>query len=146
MNVQTAVLCDSAADYAGKLCILGAFDTIWARQFPAVHPFCSVAIRVIFRDTDAGKHKMKIQMIDGDGRNLVPPIEGDINIHLPDNVFFLSQNFVLNLQQFKIDQPGQYSVDVSIDGDMIARIPLQVIKVDEIPPPAHPPSKDLGIE
>ncbi|MDK3157937.1 hypothetical protein QPK87_15340 [Kamptonema cortianum] len=75
-----------------------------------------------------------------------PPIEGDINIHLPDNVFFLSQNFVLNLQQFKIDQPGQYSVDVSIDGDMIARIPLQVIKVDQIPPAMPQSPKEPGFE
>lgn len=134
MDVQTALLCDSAADYGGKLCVLGAFDTIWARQFPAVHPFCSVAIRVVFRDMDAGKHQMKIQMIDDDGHNLVPPIEGDIDIRLPDNVFFLSQNFVLNLQQFKIEKPGQYSVDVTIDEEIIARIPLQVIKVDQIPP------------
>ncbi|MDZ4743045.1 MAG: hypothetical protein SGI98_06455 [Verrucomicrobiota bacterium] len=145
MDVQTAVLCDSAADYGGKLCVLGAFDTIWARQFPAVHPFCSVAIRVVFRDVDAGKHNMKIQMIDDDGRNLVPPIEGEINIQLPENVFFLSQNFVLNLQQFKIDQAGQYSVDVSMDKHIIARIPLQVIKVDQIPPFHHPP-KDSGFE
>ena len=41
MDVQIASLCDAAQDYGGKLCLVGAFDTILVRQFPALHPFCS---------------------------------------------------------------------------------------------------------
>jgi hypothetical protein len=52
MDVQVAVLCDSAVDYRGKLCILGTFDTIFTTQLPAVHPHCSIALRLIFRDDD----------------------------------------------------------------------------------------------
>ena len=68
MDVQIASLCDSAADYGGKLCLLGAFDTILVRQFPALHPFCSVALRIIFRDTDEGKHTLRMNLIDEIGR------------------------------------------------------------------------------
>ena len=38
MNIQVAVLCDAATDDNGKLNLLGAFDTIYAPQTPAVHP------------------------------------------------------------------------------------------------------------
>ena len=38
MNIQTAVLCDAATDDNGKLNLLGAFDTIYAPEMPAIHP------------------------------------------------------------------------------------------------------------
>lgn len=46
MDIQVAVLCDYAADYQGKLCVQGAFDTLFARQFPVVHPACALALRL----------------------------------------------------------------------------------------------------
>jgi len=42
MNIQVAVLCDAATDDNGKLNLLGAFDTIYTQQLPAVHPQCSI--------------------------------------------------------------------------------------------------------
>ena len=40
MELLTSVICDSASDYGGKLCILGAFDTVWSTKFPNQHPHC----------------------------------------------------------------------------------------------------------
>ena len=48
MNIQVAVLCDAATDDNGKLNLLGAFDTIYTQQLPAIHPQCSIALRVTF--------------------------------------------------------------------------------------------------
>ena len=64
MEVQVASLCDAAADYNGKLSLLGAFDTILVQNVPAVHPHCSVALRIVFRDTDEGDHVLHLAMID----------------------------------------------------------------------------------
>lgn len=127
MDVQIASLCDSAADYGGKLCLLGAFDTILVRQFPAMHPFCSVALRVIFRDTDEGKHMLRVNLIDDDGQNLPLKIETPLEVRLPENQFFATINLVFNLQGLVFKKAGQYSIDVSLDGKMFARIPLQVL-------------------
>ena len=51
MTIQVAVLCDAATDESGKLNLLGAFDTIYTQQLPAVHPQCSV--RLAEREWDA---------------------------------------------------------------------------------------------
>ncbi|NBR84577.1 MAG: hypothetical protein EBS84_16570 [Proteobacteria bacterium] len=131
MDVQIASLCDSAADYGGKLCLIGAFDTILVRQFPAQHPFCSVALRIVFRDTDEGKHVLRVNLIDDDGQNLLPKIEAPIDIRLPENQFFASVNLVFNLQGMRFTKPGQYSIDITLDGTMMARIPLQVLVMAE---------------
>ena len=46
MDILVSTLCDFAADYQGKLCIQGGFDSLVARQFPVVHPVCAVALRI----------------------------------------------------------------------------------------------------
>ncbi len=138
MDVQIASLCDSAADYSGKLCLLGAFDTILVRQFPALHPFCSVAVRIIFRDTDEGKHTLRVNLIDDDGQSLLPGMPTTpLDIRLPENQFFATANLVFNLQGMRFNKPGQYSIDITLDGTMIARIPLQVLLM---PPEQSGPS------
>lgn len=137
MEVQIASLCDYAADYNGKLCVQGAFDTILVQQLPAVHMHCSVALRIVFRDTDVGEHTLKLAMIDEDGRDQLPPNmpQPKINIALADNMYFVTNNFVFNLQGLQFPSAGQYSIDISIDNQMIARIPLQVLLVQNAPKP-----------
>jgi len=44
MDVEIFALCDAATDSGGKLNILGAFDRVSTRQFPAVHPPCALGI------------------------------------------------------------------------------------------------------
>lgn len=128
MEVQIASLCDSAADYGGKLCLIGAFDTILVRQFPALHPFCSVALRIVFRDTDEGKHTLRVNLIDDDGQSLLPGMPTTpLEIRMPENQFFASVNLVFNMQGMQFKKPGQYSLDITLDAKMIARIPLQVL-------------------
>jgi hypothetical protein len=132
MEILTACLCDSAADYNGKLCILGAFDTIQVRQLPYVHPHCSVAIRMLLKDPDQGSHKIVVGLIDSDGKELLPAGKIGIDFQvppMPGNAFFISSNVVLNLQGLMLPSASQYSFDVSIDGRIHARIPLQVVRV-----------------
>lgn len=127
MVIQSALICDAAQDYNGKLCLLGSFDTILAPRFPILHPACSVAIRLTFRSEDEGTHRMKLLLIDEDGRNILPKIEASMDIKMPSDVFFYSRNIVFNLQQTRFDRPGQYSIDLLIDDQICARIPLQIV-------------------
>ena len=134
MNIQVAVLCDAATDDNGKLNLLGAFDTIYARELPAIHPQCSVALRVTFFNGDEGKHTLRLNFVDADGKSIMPdfpPIP--VEVVLPDDVHFGTRNFIINIQQLKFDQPGLYSVDVSLDDQSQASIPLLVKHV----PPAQ---------
>ncbi len=126
MDIQVATLCDSAADYHGKLCVLGAFDTIVAPRVPAVHPQCAVALRVVFRKEEEGEHGMSVRIIDEDGQHIVPPIDAKVNVQIPEEVFFLSRNAILNLQQLKFPKAGLYEVEIAFDNEARASVPLQV--------------------
>ena len=134
MNIQVAVLCDAATDDNGKLNLLGAFDTIYARELPAIHPQCAVALRLTFLGGDEGKHQMKLNFVDADGHAIMQPIEIPVEVVLPDDMHFGTRNFIINIQQLKFDEPGLYSVDLSLDEQSQASIPLLVKHV----PPAQP--------
>ncbi len=127
MNIQVAVLCDAATNDNGKLNLLGAFDTIQAQQLPAIHPQCSIALRLTFLSGDEGKHNLQLTFVDADGRSIMsnfPPIP--VEVVLPDDTHFGTHTFIVNLQQLKFDQPGLYSIDLSLDGQPQASIPLMV--------------------
>ena len=131
MNVQVAVLCDAATDDNGKMNLLGAFDTIYAQQLPAVHPQCAVALRVTFAADDEGQRKLKLNFINADGHAIMPAIEIPVAVALPDDAHFLTRNFIVNIQQLKFAEAGLYSVDVRLDDKSQANIPLLV---KNIPP------------
>jgi len=133
MNVQIAVLCDAATDYGGKLNLLGTFDTIVTQQLPAVHPQCSVALRIVFSRVEEGQHKVKMNFVDEDGRPVMRSIDMPVEVALPTEVNFVARNFVINIQQLKFDKPGQYAIDIAIDGRQEASIPLHVKQM----PPAQ---------
>lgn len=135
MNVQVAVLCDAATDDNGKLNLLGAFDTILTPQLPAVHPQCSIALRITFYQEDDGQHKLRVNFVDADGRSIMPNFPAlPVQIVLPEETHFVTRNFIVNLQHIKFDQPGLYSVDVFVDDDQIASIPLLVRYMPPRPP------------
>ena len=126
MNIQVAVLCDAATDDNGKLNLLGAFDTIYTQQLPAVHPQCSIALRVTFGHEDEGAHNMRLNFVDADGRSIMPPIPIPVEVSLPGDSHFGTRNFIVNIQQLKFEAPGLYSMDVSLDEAPQASIPLLV--------------------
>ena len=134
MNIQVAVLCDAATDDNGKLNLLGAFDTIYTQQLPAIHPQCSIALRVTFSSGDEGKHNLQLNFVDADGHSIAkfPPIP--VEVALPDDMHFGTRNYIVNLQQLKFDNPGLYSIDLTLDGRSQASIPLLV----RHNPPAQP--------
>jgi hypothetical protein len=127
-----AVLCDAATEDNGKLNLLGAFDTIYAPQLPAVHPQCAVALRLTFMSGDEGERKLKLNFVNADGRAIMPPIEIPVTVLLPEDVHFVTRNFIVNIQQLKFAEAGMYSVDVRLDDKSQGNIPLS-IKLAERP-------------
>src|SRR5512134_1456578 len=113
MNIQVAVLCDAATDDNGKLNLLGAFDTIYTQQLPAVHPQCSIALRVTFGNEDEGEHQLRLTFVDADGGSVMPGIDIPVQITLPGDSHFGTRNYIVNMQHVKFDNPGLFGIDVA---------------------------------
>jgi len=131
MNIQVAVLCDAATEDNGKLNLLGAFDTIYAPQLPAVHPQCAVALRVTFMSGDEGTRQLRLNFVDADGRSIMPNLPPmHVEVRLPDDVHFVTRNFIVNFQNLQFTEAGLYSVDVRLDDKSEGNIPLSIKLVE----------------
>jgi len=138
MDIQIAVLCDAATDNNGKLNLLGAFDTIFTSQLPAIHPQCSIALRMTFNKVEEGHHKVKLNFVDEDGRSVMPPIEMPVDVQVPDETIFLSRNFIVNIQKLTLEKEGLYSIDIAVDGRQEGSVPLLVRVMPKAPAqPTH---------
>ena len=133
MKVELFVLCDAATDYHGKLNILGTFDAIWAKQIPAVHPQCAIALKVRFSRIEEGDHKVRINIVDEDGKAAVPSLEAGINVRFGKMPSSISINMIFNIQNLKINNYGEYSIDLAIDGRHEVSLPLYVNQMQEKP-------------
>jgi hypothetical protein len=125
MQVQVAVICDAATESYGKLNLLGAFDVINAHQFPWVGPPCSIALRMSFNHADEGSHKLRINLVDDDGKLVMPGMDLAVEVKIPEGNHFVNYNFIV-VQQLSFERPGYYSIDVAFDGRQEASIPLLV--------------------
>jgi hypothetical protein len=129
MIIEIFSLCDAATSESGKLNILGAFDTIWVRQFPAVYPHCAVATRVRFSSVEIGEHKVGLRLIDMDGKDVLPPAGGAMRLDLSESCTSGSSNLILNIQSMKLERAGELSLELSIDGQNAMSLPLYVRQI-----------------
>jgi hypothetical protein len=135
MDIQIAALCDAATDSHGKLNILGTFDTINAAQLPAVHPQCSIALRLVFSKMEEGRKDLRLNFVDEDGKLVMPSIDIPVDIQVPEDTSFISRNFIINIQQLRFELAGLYGIDVALAGNHVGSIPLLV---RHIPQPQQP--------
>ena len=131
MEVDFALLADAADAVNGKLYLVGgAFDTIWAQQTPLMYPKLSLALRLLFSPAELGrKHKLEIRIMNEDGKNVAPPIAGELEVQKNSNLpkgwrqgFLTVMNFAnLNFSNF-----GDYTFELVMNNTGIKRIPLRI--------------------
>ncbi len=124
MEIEIFTLCDFAQDNHSKLTIVGTFDSINSKQFPTQHPACTIACRLRFSVKEAEAHEFKLRLIDSEGKETIPPVEGNINIAPPPNDRHITINLVVNFNQLQFPKPGRYSFELYIDGDWKSGLPL----------------------
>lgn len=131
MKVELFAMCDAATDSGGKLNILGVFDTIGAQRMPIVQPRCAIAIKIRFERIERGEHRIKLNIIDQDGKLVIPSLDGPLNINFPDTVSSGTAQMILDLQNLRFDKFGEFSIDLAVDGRQEASIPLFVRQINQ---------------
>jgi hypothetical protein len=126
MKVEVFTLCDAAtADHSGKLNLLGAFDTLFAPQAPLVHPSCAVALRLRFDlPAHSGRHTLELRLADSDGKAILPPMKGELELPTQAEPRSHSRNIIINIQQLQLPTFGEYTIDLFINGRQLASTPL----------------------
>ena len=143
MNVDVFTLCDFAQNTPGnKMNIVATFNRIFARQIPAVHPLCALAVLMRFQQIEQGTKNIRVSIIDSDGRPVVPILEAQLNVQISPNESDASVPLAVVIQQISLPRYGEYSVDLAVDGRQEASIPLYVLQAplpQQTPPPPTQP-------
>jgi uncharacterized protein DUF6941 len=129
MEIEIFTLADFAQDNSSKLTIVGTFDSIQSKQFPCTHPACAIAIRLRFSKKETGVHSFKLKLNDPAGKEIIPAIEGNIDVAVPSNNQYSAINIVVNLNQLKFEKEGRYSFELFIDDDWATGLSLNLIKM-----------------
>lgn len=124
MEIEIFTLADFAQDNNSKLTIVGTFDSIHSKQFPTQHPACSIACRLRFAAKETGQHDFKLRLINSEGKEVIQPVQGNINIADPPNGQFASINLVFNYGNLQFEKPGRYSFELYINDDWKTGLPL----------------------
>ena len=133
MNIEAFLLCDFASDEHGKLTVVGAFDSIFATKVPIVHPACTLAARIRFERIEEGDHQVRVDVVDEDGKPVVPRLDAKISVPLREDVASSLVNLVLHLQRLKFEKYGDYSINLAIDGKVEGSLPFSVRQVPNQP-------------
>ena len=124
MKLEIFTLCDSAVDYGGKLCILGAFDRILAKEAPFVYQHCAVAARLRFHRIEEGKHHLRVTFADEDGKTVLPNVDGEVTVKFGPSSPSAAINLIMGINGLKLERFGEYTVDLAVDGVHQGSLPL----------------------
>ena len=116
--------------------VLGAFDSINAKQMPLIVPLCAMAARMRFEKVEEGPKKIRLSFIDADGKQVMPTLETAVQIRIPANSSTATVPIALLIQPLAIPSFGEYSVHLAVDGHEVGSTPLYVRQV-QIPPPSQ---------
>lgn len=129
MQLEILTFCDAAADYGGRLNIIGATDTLFVPELPYRHPHCALVCRFRVARVEAGEHPVRLVIIDSDARVLVE-INGQVNVQMKDRMTG-AVNLIVNLNTLEVKQAGEHAIEVAVGGMQIGSSPLFVTLREE---------------
>jgi hypothetical protein len=127
MNSEIFTFCDFAQENAGKLTVVGTFDTIITRSFPCIHPQLSVVIRLRFNIGEFSPHVFRIETRDLDGEMCMETVSGTIDVKGVGNATAVS-HLVFSINNLRFKAPGVVNFVLYIDDKEIKSIPLYIRK------------------
>jgi hypothetical protein len=134
VRVDFAFVCDYA-EVAGKINAMGiGFDTIYAPNLPTKHRLFFLVAQLRTSTVEAGEKKLEVDLIDDNGRDVVPPIRGTLNIPRPRDGTESVTRVAMEFGNVEFTKYGTYSLRLAVDGIELVDVPFKVS-----PPPATPP-------
>ena len=130
MDIAFALLADAAnVSREGKLNVLGAFDRIHGATFPLKWPRMVLVTRFEVSAAEFGSEKsLEIVTLDADGKRL-GSASGKMKIGTDQTGRSVKINHIFPMGM-TFPAAGQYSIEILVNGEPKAAVPLEVIQRD----------------
>jgi hypothetical protein len=127
-NLQFSVLCDDVRrEENGKFMLIGLFEAISAKKFPATHPSMFVVNRWCKGE---GRFTQKIRIVNSKDKSLV--------FQTDDQAFELSDidmhhTLVSRFNNLAFPSSGKYWVEILLNGELFLNYPILLKEVESEP-------------
>ncbi len=122
ISLQFIVVCDQAFLAAGSnnLNIIGIFSQINAAKFPFAYPHFALVVN--FDAAKAGRHVLHTSVVDPAGNEIA-------HTDLPVTVAAGNMQVIANFENLQFAAPGEYILQVMIDGQPLGRRAIRIAPV-----------------
>lgn len=130
MHVLFACLADHASvdSNGGKLNVMGVFDTIGAKAFPATHPKMVLAVRLLIEHEDNNtKGELVVALRDHEKEIFAAP-RAEFRAGAVQPGAFATHNLIIELNGVVFAHPGRYHFAVRVGKGDEVRVPLAVVQ------------------
>lgn len=130
-NLQFSVLCDDVRrEENGKFMLIGLFEAINSKKFPATHPSMFIVNRWCKGE---GPFRQKIRIVNSKDKSLV--------FQTDEQVFELADidrhhTLVSKFNNLVFSSPGKYWVELLLDGELFLNYPILLKEVSIEPRPS----------
>ena len=126
MHISFAVFADAAnLSQEGKLNVLGVFDAVQVAGLPTIHPRTHFIVRVKADGSDVGTHKLTFRWVSPNEEELWSS-SGELNVAPAPNPIFEVDLPIIAVVDLPLNLPGQYAMQVTLDGQPTASARLFV--------------------
>lgn len=124
MQLEILTFCDAAVEYAGRLNLLGASDTILVNELPFRYAHCALAMRLRAARIEQGEHTVRVMIINADGDPILN-VQGQMQVRLASGSSG-AMHLIINAQNLEFTAEGEFSIEVAVDGIQLGSSPLYV--------------------
>ena len=129
--IRIAVLCDDVRhEKAGKVSLMGLFDSFYVADFTQSLPSFHVFMRLAFPQEGQHEVTLTVRSYEGDFRVGLQAAVDAKNIEEATGQYHAIVSAALN--NLKVPREGKYQIDVACDGAQVHTIPF---KVNTLRPP-----------
>ena len=115
-----SVLCDDVRrEDNGKFILLGLFETVGAREFPAAHPILFIVNGWI---GGVGSFRQYSRILDPNGQEIARDQETAFQLA----TLKARHSVIARFNNLELPQAGEYAVEILLNGDLKVRYPLVV--------------------
>lgn len=132
MKIQMLITADYASidQASGKLNILGAFNRIWSKVFPAIHQRMVVVVKLVASDPTerTDDRPLEVTLYDADGLALFQ-VSGMVRLPIDNRGIRQDADVLLEINGLEFPHAGTYEFVVRVDDEKLGESPIELLQI-----------------